>query len=331
MTITTRENMIRVFNHEEPEFMPLITDIQDISTVEPGFACDIQGTREPGMREVDWFGQPWLLEPGINAYNPDVNNYIIKDIAHWEEYLIIPNLEQINWEEKFKKDAIAVDRENKFIQIKDRVGLWERAFCTVPIVDLLCALLEEPEACERFFSAIADHKIKLHNYYLEYYRPDSLCMHDDFGSGTSLFMSPGTWRALIKPHLQRVIDNLSRQGVKYNHHCCGVLAPIAEEIADMGAVAWENVHVSNDPCACKQSFGNKLAFIGGLANNQFLDLDSTTEEQVREHMRQTMDQFLPGVGSVVCSGFKAHPERRKIVDEELLGYGQTFFASKRPQ
>lgn len=330
MGITIRENMLRVFNHEVPEFLPLIADIQNIATVEPGYQCVIEATGEPGDYEVDWFGQGWIFESKIKAYNPDVNNYIIKNLGDWSKYLTIPKLDEIDWEAKFDAEEFEVDRENKFILIKDQVGLWERAFCTTSTMDLFCALIDEPEACEDFFRQIADHKIKLHNRYITHYKPDALCMHDDYGSGTGLFMSPETWRELIKPHLQRVIDNITSQGVMYEHHCCGVLEPIAEEIAEMGTAAWENVHVSNDPVKCKQVFGDKLAFIGGLFNSQYLDSDGVTDDQVRNHVRKTMEEILPGVGSVPYAAMKAHPERSEIINEELLTYGQTFFSSNRP-
>ena len=120
--------MLRVFDNEEPEFLPLITDIQNIPTAEPGFACVVEATGEPGPCEVDWFGQAWLLEPEIRAYNPDVNNYVIKDIGTWEEYLTVPDVEAVDWQAKFEKDALKVDRENKLILIKDQAGIWERAF-----------------------------------------------------------------------------------------------------------------------------------------------------------------------------------------------------------
>ena len=331
MAITIRENMFKVFRHEVPDFLPMITDIQNIATCEPGFLDEIKGEREPEDREIDWFGQKWIFEEKVRAYNPDVNDYIIKDIGHWQDYVKIPDPDLIDWEAKFKRESIPVDRNNKLILLKDGFGLWERAFSMTPIIDLLCGLLEEPEACKEFFKAIADYKIKLHNHYIRYYRPDVLCMHDDYGTGQGLFMSPDTWRELIKPELQRVIDNITSQGVIYQHHCCGVLRPIAEEIAKMGADAWENVHVSNDPYQCKKEFGDKLAFIGGVADGQMLDSEKTTDEQIRTHMREMMDKMLPGLGTVIYAAFKANPERSIIANEELLNYGQKFFKEKRPK
>ncbi|ACL19871.1 hypothetical protein Dhaf_1828 [Desulfitobacterium hafniense DCB-2] len=330
MTITPRENMLLVYQHKVPEFLPLMKDIQYIRTVEPGFLHVVYEGKATGSNDaVDWFGQNWKFEPKIGAFNPDATQYIVKDITKWKEYVNIPDVEEIDWEAKFSTDAISLDR-NKFIIVKDGQGPWERAFSMTPIADLLCDLIIEPEACYEFFGIIADHKIKLHNHYIKYYKPDALCMHDDYGSGQGLFMSPDTWRQLIKPHLQRIIDNVTSQGVMYEHHCCGVMAPLAEEIADMGASSWNVVHVSNNTYACKQKFGDKLALVGGICDGQFLDLAGMTAEEICAHVREVADKMLPGVGTVISVKTVAHPERTKIIEDELLKYGQSFFKVKRP-
>lgn len=327
--ISIRENMLKVYHHEIPDFLPLIEDIQNIATVEPGFSREIYKGEKSLPLDVDWFGQEWILEPNINAYNPNVNNYIIEDMSEWRKYITIPDPDSVDWKSFFDKKNIVVNR-NKVVLIKDGFGLWERAFSMVPIVDLLCSLLTDPEACKDFFGAVADYKIKMHNYYIEYYNPDILLMHDDYGSGQGLFMSPDTWRELIKPHLQRVIDNIRDHGVIYEHHCCGILRPLCPEIAEMGADAWENVHVANDPVACKAEFGDKLAFIGGVGDTQYLDSDNRTEDEIRNSIRKTMDEMLPGVGTVIYIACKAHPERKKFISNEIYNYGQQFFKEKRP-
>jgi len=323
--------MLLVYGHKVPDYLPLAGDIQKVRTVEPGLRSVVYGEKSAGGNyDTDWFGQNWIYEPTIKAYNPDAGNYIVKDITKWRDYVTFPDLDAIDWEAKFKADAVKWDPDKLWLVV-DGYGLWERAFSMVPIADLLCALIEEPEACEDFFSAIADHKIKLHNYYLDYYKPDVLCMHDDYGSGQGLFMSPGTWRRLIKPSLQRVIDNAVTRGIMYEHHCCGYLAPLAEEIAEMGASSWNLIHVCNDPPACKQKFGDKLAFIEGICDGQYLDTDSTTGEQVREHVRATAEKNLPGLGVVIGVKLHNHPERLAIFNEELLRCGQLFYRENRPE
>ena len=331
MPITPKENMRLVYQHKEPEYLPLNADIQMLRTVEPGFGSVIyEGRPATCINETDWFGQGWVYEPTIGAYNPDANNYIVKDVTRWREYTAFPDLDAIDWKAKFAADGFEQD-DNKLLLLNDGYGPWERAFLMIPMSDLLCALIEEPEACGEFFSEVADFKIMLHNHYLDYYKPEVVRLHEDYGSGGGLFMSPGTWRELIKPHLQRIIDNITSKGIIYEHHCCGYMVPLAEEIADMGASSWNNVHISNDPYACKQKFGDRLAFIGGICNGQYLDSDSVSDAQVREHIRETAEKMLPGPGVVIEAMFRNHPEREAIFMEELLKCGERQYGRSRPE
>ena len=330
MAITFRENMMLVYQHQHPEFLPLMEDVDTCKPMGLNFVNEVPDGGLTKLINQDWFGQKWQYEPNIRASNPAPDSALLDDITQWEERLQFPDLDKLDWEEHALADTSHWDRAHKLSKVVDRLGPWERMFSILPFVDALCALVEEPEACAAFFSAMADHKIRLHNYYIHYYKPDIINMHDDYGSGMGMFMSPDTWRQLIKPQLQRIIDNITSQGVLYEHHCCGVMAPIAEEIADMGASAWATVHVANHPLECKQRFGQKLALIGGVCDTQFMDQESTTPEQIRAHVRETADKMLSGLGTVLSCQFVAHPERASIWKEEILRYGQQFFRSQRP-
>ena len=152
--------------------------------------------------------------------------------------------------------------------------------------------MEEPEACYDFFGAIADHKIRLYEYIIKYYRPDIICMHDDYGHGKGMFMSPEVWRELIKPHLQRIIDMVASYGVIYEHHCCGYFAPILGEIADMGCAATNLVHKSNHPDS-EIARGHKMCMIGAF-DTQYLDAPSNCRRRNAGQRAENLDEMAPG-------------------------------------
>jgi len=330
MSITTRENMLRVYQLQEPDFLPMAEDIQTIRTVGQGLIFSI---KEPkwigGMDEIDFFGQNWKFDPKTEAYNPDASNYIIKDVAEWQNYITIPDLDAVDWKARFDAENLQLDRENKLILVRDPIGTWERAFSMIHTEELLSGLLIEPEAMYDFLGTIADHKIKLHNIYIDYYKPDVLTFHEDYGAAGGLFMSPTTWRELVKPHLQRVIDNVRSKGVMYEHHCCGYMVPLVEEIAEMGASSWDFVHYCNDPVACKKAFGNKIAMVEGILDSWTMDSPNTTEEYIREHVRDMAAKMFPG-NVVFSTAMIEHPERTQIVNDELLKSAQQYFKENRP-
>ena len=322
--------MLRVYHHQEPDYLPLQSDIQQIGTIGSSLAITVnEGKRVGGKKEIDIFGQNWVYEETIRAYNPDATNYIVKDVTKWREYITIPDLDAIDWKARFDADAIELDRENKVILVRDGFGIWERAFSMIHIEDLLSGLLEEPDAMYDFFSMVADHKIKLHNYYYDYYKPDVLAFHDDYGHGGGLFMSPETWRALIKPHLQRVIDNAKAHGVLYEHHCCGYMVPLAKEIAEMGAASWNSVHYCNNPIEAKKLVGSSIALTGGMLDVWTMDAPDTTEAQIRSHVKNMCENMLPGW--IYMSGNAPdNPDRNPIIQDELLKSGQPRYREMRP-
>lgn len=325
MALSLKENMACVLAHREPEYMPLASDFDAVSPWGPDFICE--ASRLPGVNE-DWFGQKWTFEEKIQACNPTPGSYLLEDITQWRDVMRFPKFDKMDWEGYAARDTAKWDRERRMSKVTIGYGMWERLFCIMPFVEALSALEEEPECCYEFFGAVADHKIRLHEYVIKYYKPDVIVMHDDYGSGSGLFMSPNTWRKLLKPHLQRIIDHLKSHGVMYEHHCCGYFAPILPEIADMGAVAFNSVHKSNNPAELKKQIGHKIAFVGGF-DTQYMDYDTITEEEIRSHVRQTIDELAPG-GSWIPRFMLTHRNRHPIVEDEILRYGATHYYGVRP-
>lgn len=324
-SLSFKENALLAYQHKEPEYLPLGSDIDVAVPKGMDFVCE--NICVPGTAD-DWFGQSWTFEPNIGAPNPTPGKHLVTDITKWKETMKFPDLSKLDWEGHAAIDTAKWDRDKRLSRVIIGFGLWERLFCVMDFRDALCSLLEEPEACFEFFSAVADHKIRLHDYIIKYYKPDIMVMHDDYGSGEGLFMSPETWRALLKPNLQRVIDAVTSKGVMYEHHNCGYFGPLAGEVADMGCVATNTVHVSNKPGELKKQIGHKMCFVGGF-DSQFMDRPTTTEEQIRASIRKTCDELVPGGSFIASLGLKTK-ERNVIVDDELKKIGEHCYTSARP-
>ena len=114
----------------------------------------------------------------------------------------------------------------------------------------------------------------------------------------------------------------------YEHHCCGYFAPILGEIADMGCVATNTMHISNKPAELKKEIGHKMCFVGGF-DTQFMDKEKTTEKEIRESIDKTIDELAPG-GSWIAQSMLKTKSRNPIVMDELIRYGSTKYTCKRP-
>lgn len=330
MAISLKENMLRVMQHKEPDYLPMRSDF----IVGFSSACNEAGT---GTKEApisnDWFGRKWVFEHNIGGSAPDANFRIIEDITEWESVIKFPDLSQIDWEAAATKDTANWNRENKMVRYISGSGPWEQLYESIDFVEALCALEEEPEACYEFFSAFADYKIRLHDYAIKHYKPDIITMHDDYGSAQGLFMSPNTWRKLLKPHLKKIVEHCQANGVIYQHHCCGYMASLIEEMADdLGVTSWQLIHPSNNPAELYKKIGKKVSLIDGLLDNAKIDTENITEEEIRNIVREAVDAICPGGAPVVISAstVKSFPERQAIVDDELLKYAQKYYKEPRP-
>ncbi|MBF7097785.1 uroporphyrinogen decarboxylase/cobalamine-independent methonine synthase family protein [Alkalibacter mobilis] len=192
--ITPKENLQLVFEHKQPEFMPLK---EDFDLCYPHGQNFINERPEVAGINKDWFDQSWTFEPSVNAANPTPGFHLFSDITTWEDNIVFPNLDKLDWEYYVKKDTANWDRDRKMSSLRNLFGMFERLFSVMDFTDVLIALMEEPEACSAFFSAVADHKIRLFERMIDYYNPDIIIMHDDYGNHQGLFMQPSVWRALL--------------------------------------------------------------------------------------------------------------------------------------
>lgn len=321
--ITLRENMKRVYEHKEPEYMPFFTDFDSVFLAGMDFVNE--RPEIPGVNK-DWFGQSWTWEEKSSAANPTPGSPLLTDITKWKEVVKFPDLEKLDWEGHAAKDTAGWDRENRFSRVTIGFGLWERLFSIMPFEDALCALLEEPEACYEFFGAVADHKIRLHDLVIKYYKPDVLIMHDDYGNHKNLFMAPDVWRELIKPHLKRVVEHVQSKGVIYEHHNCGYWASIAEDMLEIGIGATNSVHVSNGLADIKKAYGDRMVLVGGF-NNQMYGRMNVTEEEIRENIRETFEILAPGGGYIpMCA--VAYSQYDDVINDEITKCAKKYYGPR---
>ncbi len=321
--ITLKENMQMVYDHKEPEFMPYMSDFNMAMLTGMDFVNErptIPGTNP------DWFGQSWTWEEKTQACNPTPGCPLITDITQWEDKMKFPDVAKLDWEGHAAKDTAGWDRDKKFSRITIGFGLWERMFSVMPFQDALFALLDEPEACYDFFGAVADHKIRLHELAIRYYKPDVLIMHDDYGNNQNLFMSPETWRKLIKPHLKRVVDHVHSLGVKYEHHNCGYFEPITEDMIELGIEATNPVHVSNDIAHMKKAYGSRMVMVGALDTQMFGRTNAKPEEIVK-NIEETFAIMAPG-GNYIPMSAVAYSAYSDLINETIIRCGSQYYGPR---
>ncbi|MGL6294372.1 hypothetical protein [Eubacterium aggregans] len=320
-TLSYKENTLLAYQHKEPEFFPMASDMDTCAPRGVDFIREsicVDGTAN------DWFGQSWTFEPNIGGANPTPGVHLVKDITKWRDDMIFPDLSVLDWEGYAARDTAHWNREHKLSRVMVGFGLWERMFSVMEFQDALCALLDEPEECYYFFSTVADHKVRLYQYLIKYYKPDILIMHNDYGSSGSMFMSPNSWRELIKPHLQRVINCITDAGVLYEPTAVVTLIQFLERLPICGAPRLIPCIFPTTQKSLKKKLDIKCALSVALTHSIWIRL-----KQQKRRLENQLTKPLMICSWVAQSGLKT-PKRNAIVNDELIRYGSTKYTCKRP-
>ncbi len=272
--ITSRENALLAYRHKKPEWIP--NKNTDYSIVRPAAFLDrYQGT-EVGL---DGFGVEWTYEPDAKAPMPTPGKILFEEIEEWRDKVKIPDLNAIDWEKQSKKDLAHVKPGN-LISILSLNGPFERMHACMSMPNALCALIEDPEECYEFAGAVADYKISYLPIIQKYYHADVFNLMDDYGSSDRMFMSPELWREIFKPHLKRIVEATHDYGMIYQHHSCGYIEPIIDELVEIGVDAIDPLQVMNvNIREFKNKYNDRLTFCGWFDNQGVFDRIGVTDEE----------------------------------------------------
>ncbi len=313
--LTPKENLIRLFNHEEAEYMPIMGEGIINNVPINGYHERPQGT----SGGQDWFGVTWAWPDGEPAPMPTAP-YLMEEACEWKDVLQFPDLDAIDWEEAARIDRIPeFDRENNLLYQMIHNGLTERLQQLMGFENALVALVAEPEDTEELFDALTDYKCALIDKIAKYYKPDVICYHDDWGTQRGLFFSPDTWRSLVKEPTKRIVDHVHSKGIKFELHSDGLIKDLIPEIVDDLHVDSLNIMNINGIPELKKQTGRKVVY-NVFLDTQKLDVIAAsggmTEEQLRAAVHEELMENGAG-GCYIPTLILVRPEWEEIIKDEF--------------
>jgi methanogenic corrinoid protein MtbC1 len=124
---------------------------------------------------------------------------------------------------------------------------------------------------------------------------------DDIGAQNAMMISPDTFRTLIKPRLTELIDHIKGQAdVKFMYHTDGTVAPVIEDIIEMGVDVLNPIQTSAtgmETAWLKAEFGDRLCFHGAIDVQKMLPF--STPEEVRYDVAKRIHDLAPGGGYIL--------------------------------
>ncbi len=292
--LSPKENMLRMYRGEMPEYIPMLgfKEIKCsglIDVKKPGCKVDEFGVEYTGKQDV--FGGAPIPFPG---------HYILEDVTEWRDKIKAPDLSDVDWEALARKDLADVDRSTTGV-----VFYWGKIFQR--LMDFmgfsngLLALAMEPEECYALYDYLCDYNCEILKNVCYYYKPDAVCIPDDTATARAPFISPETYRELIKPFPAREAEIVLNSGCYLDMHDCGYCEVFIDDWRDFGVRSWNPAQPSNDLKGVKEKYGRDLIICGGWDSQGPLSYGETDEEVLREALMKYVDELAPNGGFIYAA------------------------------
>ena len=181
-------------------------------------------------------------------------------------------------------------------------------------------MLVDKDIVNYLMDKVLDIRIKLAGMLINAYSDvlDVVQIADDVAGQISSLVSLESYRELIKPRTQKLIEFIKKEAnVKILYHCCGNVYNMIDDFVEAGVDILNPVQVSaaemGDLKRLKRRFGSQICFWGGIDCQKLLP--SASPEEVRRVAIQTKD-ILGENGGYVLSA--AHNIQADVPAENIL-------------
>lgn len=166
---------------------------------------------------------------------------------------------------------------------------------------LCVALFERRDLLAAISARLLDMYEVVIDRVLAYDRVKVVWGSDDMGFRTGPLISPDDLREFVLPGHKRMAEKSHAAGRPYLLHCCGKIDLIMDDlIDDVGIDAKHSFEDTIEQVTdAKRAYGNRIALLGGI------DVDflcRSSEEAIRQRVRETLDACQPGGGYCLGTG-----------------------------
>lgn len=131
---------------------------------------------------------------------------------------------------------------------------------------------------------------------------DVILFADDMGGQERLFLSPTTYREMIKPYHAELLESIrSCTKARIMFHSCGNVAEILDDFIDIGLNILNPVQVSAkgmDTQALKRRYGERISFWGAIDTQEVLP--QGTPKEVKAEVQRCVADLGSGGGYIVA-------------------------------
>jgi hypothetical protein len=285
------------------------------------------GPRDDGK---DAWGVPCQIDCYGTGFMPAPGQFILTDVTEWRDVIKAPYNHDIDWEAVSAADVanLVYDPET---QLTSMFGAGGNYFLSLAgfmgFEGAMLAMYDEPDALHELLDYLCDYDCwRIDNLTKHYPFIDIMGMGDDNATEKNPFISIEMFREFLLPRYKRVADKLKEAGKIISYHNCGRCEDFMDDMVDIGVQVWNCATPVNDLKAFKAKYDNKI--ILEVLPRVLID---STEEQVRQLVRDTVDAYAPGGAFIWAGGsLTMNQEMGAHIDawmkDEIMTYGKGFYA-----
>ena len=254
--------------------------------------------RMPGATITDLWGTviEWPADAPGSMPIVTEENKVIKDITRWRDYVHAPDFipyssDPEDWEQ-FRLKTRELAGDERLVAGFMGTGIFEQCHFLMPFRDVLTNLYDHPKEMHELIDYITEYRIAYMKHLMKNLKPDVIFSHDDWGTKDALFMKPDMWREFYKEPYRRFYGCIREEGVIAIHHADSYLAPIVEDMAEIGIQVWQGVLPENDIPALQRRLNGSMVLMGGIG--AAIDREDAGEEEVRKYVHDALREYCPG-------------------------------------
>ena len=319
--MTPRENFIRFLKNEPYEWIPSSNDICRFC---PAFLPDhvargmvSQQNRYTGeLGGPDILGVQWRYDP--NARGSMEVGSLCEEIEQWEERLIFPDLDAMDWEGCAAENAEYLHTD-KLIQTVIYTGFFERLISLVDFETAAVALIDEDqqETVHRLFAKLADFYVALIAKMKQHFGVELVTLHDDWGNQRNTMFSLDTHAEMIAPYVKKVVEGAHKLGVFVEMHSCGRTESMFPAMIELGVDTWMGQPI-NDKKMLVDNYGDRFKFCIDVRDDSVQG-----DEAVEAFFRRAMQNYAgKHIWFMLSRAFT--PAQCKRIDEIIRTEGVVY-------
>ena len=256
----------------------------------------LRGNRVKGSVSKDRWGTTILFPEDAPGATPHITaqDKVCPDVTHWRDYVHAPDLAANcteGWDECARAAREAAG-DNRLVCGFMGTGIFEQTHFLMGFEDTLTGFYEHPDEMHELIEYITEYRLQYVKMLIEGLKPDAIFSHDDWGAKEALFMKPEMWREFYKEPYRRFYGYIRDRGCIAIHHADSFLAPIVEDMVEIGIQCWQGVLPENNIPALQKQLNGRMILMGGIG--AAIDRPDSTEAEIRPYVQRALRTYCPG-------------------------------------